>query len=245
MQVPGPEARLGADVSPPGSARPQNGETEAQRGPKPASWGGVGFSWGAGGEDQGGPESPDGEMGGGLLMGRGARTRVPRWGGLSARPQLDLWLRGDSAANAGLSRGYIAERTGVKFAPRPKTRVGPELPLRELRTRTFRNDGKILRPALCAEELPLATGDCCISERWLVLKDLTFKRFSSLNRQVASGCPPCGTAPEPHSASCKLETHEPQRVQLYLVWITRYVLLGNNLNARKCTHKSPGIEKNL
>lgn len=176
----------------------------------------------------------------------GGQRREPLARPHSARPQLDFWLRGDPGANAGRSRGYIAERTGVKFAPRPKTRVGPELPLRELRTRTFCNDGKIPRPALCAGELPLATGDCCISERWLVVKDLTFKRFSfSLNRQVASGCPPCSTAPEPHSASCKLETREPQRVQLYLVWIARYILLGNNLNARKCTHKSPGIEKNL
>ena len=39
--------------------------------------------------------------------------------------------------------------------------------------------------------------------------------FSSLNRQVASGCPPCSTAPEPHSASCKLETRGPQMIQLY------------------------------
>ena len=101
MQVPGPEASLGANVSPPGSSRPQSEETEAQRSPKPARWadgegwacyiggaedqspqmrrGGLLIGWVGAGDGGGskGPESRDGEMGGALLMGgwgRGQRT---------------------------------------------------------------------------------------------------------------------------------------------------------------------------
>ena len=85
MQVPGPEASLGANVSPPGSSRPQSEETEAQRSPKPARWAdGEGWACYIGGaEDQ----SPQMRRGGLLIGWVGAgdgggvqRTRVPRWG---------------------------------------------------------------------------------------------------------------------------------------------------------------------
>ena len=46
------------------------------------------------------------------------------------------------------SWGHRAERTGTKLAPRPRTQLGPELPLRELPTRTFCSDGK--NPLTCS-----------------------------------------------------------------------------------------------